>query len=90
MSLYGNYVPENIEMTYNKFQELEGKQKALQEEYEVMGGIPSSEELYFSVPQLSGNLLAVLPRTEKERNASPGYRRLSLSAASAGTAGISG
>lgn len=34
MSLYGNYVPENIEMTYNKFQELEGKQKALQEEYE--------------------------------------------------------
>ena len=23
MSLYGNYVPENIEMTYNKFQELE-------------------------------------------------------------------
>jgi hypothetical protein len=34
MSLYGNYVPENIEMTYSKFQELEGKQKALQEEYE--------------------------------------------------------
>lgn len=34
MSLYGNYVPENIEMTYDKFQELEGKQKALQEEYE--------------------------------------------------------
>lgn len=34
MSLYGNYVPENIEMTYNKFQELEGKQKVRQEEYE--------------------------------------------------------
>lgn len=34
MSLYGNYVPENIEMTYSEFQKLEGKQSALQDEYE--------------------------------------------------------
>lgn len=43
MSLYGNYVPENIEMTYNKFQELEGKQKALQEEYEDKAKFMMSE-----------------------------------------------